>query len=80
MGKTVFQKLNEILEKNKKKLKSRDSTGYSYVKWNQVKNVLLFNHQRQSQKSKSISYPNISRLLQNVLVLLLQAMNLKDFI
>jgi hypothetical protein len=35
-----WEKINEILEKNKKRLKSNDSTGYSYVKWNQVKNVL----------------------------------------
>ena len=38
-----WEKLNEIIEKNKKKSKTTDSTGYSYVKWNQIKHVLLLN-------------------------------------
>jgi hypothetical protein len=46
-----WEKLNEILEKNKKKLKSSDSTGYSYVKWNQVKNVLRTTPYVQSSKA-----------------------------
>ena len=46
-----WEKLNEILEKNKKKLKSSDSTGYSYVKWNQVKNVLRTTPYIQSSKA-----------------------------
>jgi hypothetical protein len=34
-----WEQLNEILEKNKKKSKN-DSTGYSYVKWANLKSVL----------------------------------------
>jgi hypothetical protein len=46
-----WEKLNEIFEKNKKKLKSSDSTGYSYVKWNQVKSVLRTTPYVQSSKA-----------------------------
>jgi hypothetical protein len=42
-----WEKLNEILEK----LKSSDSTGYSYVKWNQVKDVLRTTPYTQSIKA-----------------------------
>jgi hypothetical protein len=46
-----WKKLNEILEKNKKKLKSSDSTGYSCVKWHQVKYVLRTTPYAQSSKA-----------------------------
>jgi hypothetical protein len=35
-----WEQLNEILGKNRKKSKSTDSTGYSYVKWTELKSVL----------------------------------------
>jgi hypothetical protein len=46
-----WEKLNEILEKNKKKSKATDSTAYSYVSWNQVKNVLRTTPYIQSSKA-----------------------------
>jgi hypothetical protein len=45
-----WKKLNEILEKNKKKFKTADSTGYSYVSWHQVKSVLRTSPYIQSLK------------------------------
>jgi hypothetical protein len=46
-----WEQLNEILEKNKKKSKTTDSTAYSYVSWNQVKNVLRTTPYIQSSKA-----------------------------
>jgi hypothetical protein len=43
--------LNKILGKNKKKLKSSNSTGYSYVKWNQIKHLLRTTPYVQSSKT-----------------------------
>jgi hypothetical protein len=46
-----WEQLNEILEKNKKKSKTTDSTAYSYVSWTQVKNVLRTTPYIQSSKA-----------------------------
>jgi hypothetical protein len=46
-----WEKLNEILAKNKRKLKSSDSADYSYVKWNEVKDVLQTTPYTQSLKA-----------------------------
>ena len=42
--------LNEILEENTKKLKTSDSTAYSYVSWNQVESILQTESYVQSSK------------------------------
>ncbi|KAH9103938.1 hypothetical protein LEN26_015156 [Aphanomyces euteiches] len=36
-----WDQLNEILDKNKKKSRNNDSTGYSYVSWPDVQDILL---------------------------------------
>ncbi|EGF78846.1 hypothetical protein BATDEDRAFT_90292 [Batrachochytrium dendrobatidis JAM81] len=46
-----WEQLNEILEKNKRKSKATDSTAYSYVSWNQVKDVLRTTPYIQSSKA-----------------------------
>jgi hypothetical protein len=59
-----WEKLNEILEKNKKKSKTTDSTAYSYVSWNQVKNVLRTTPYIQSSKAiPDIQFGILSRYL-----------------
>jgi hypothetical protein len=54
--------LNEILEGNAKKSKTNDSTAYSYVTWNQVKNV--FNATNYVQPRRNIDDAQLSFLAQ----------------
>jgi hypothetical protein len=54
--------LNDILEGNAKKSKTNDSTAYSYVTWNQVKNV--FNPTNYIQSRRKIDDDQLSFLAQ----------------
>ena len=59
-----WERLNEILEKNRKKSKATDSTGYSYVKWNQIKHVLRTNPYFQPSKAiPDIQFNTLSQYL-----------------
>lgn len=57
-----WSRINDVLEENKKRSKTNDSTAYSYVTWNQVKSI--FNPTKYVQPRKHIDDAHLDFLLQ----------------